>query len=189
MNSFWGDIPSWSLVIIALVAAIIGLNQYKDQVQVSKQNGERLRREQASCFAVWWVIELKKPQTDPASGGQNGRWGVLLRNSSLSTFTNVQIQTKCKEVLSTVTMYTLPPGDVFLPWNPEGSRSKFDFSYPEYVPNVSGDFNPVNSHTYEVESVSFSDNEGRRWMVDKGGKLSEVSVESMPLDSSSEGTQ
>lgn len=93
MNDFWGDLPTWITALTAVVAAIIGLTEYKSQNKVTERNAERIRREQASSFVASWVIErINEDLIIPTANGQmaaeleelksaeevrpkNGRWG------------------------------------------------------------------------------------------------------------------
>ncbi|MGO2533707.1 hypothetical protein [Arthrobacter rhombi] len=164
MENMMGDIPTWLTAIVAIVAATVGLGQYRDQVKVNKGVAERDRRKQASQLASWMVAEYSDSGSD-----KKPRWGLLIRNSSDLTFSNVRIQAHFDSRTVQAKVITLPPGDVFLPKNPQSSA--FDFSYPEFVANLALDYKPISSNKYRILASSFKDNQGQKWSVDESGLL------------------
>lgn len=143
MNDFWGDLPTWITALTAVVAAIIGLTEYKSQNKVNERNAERVRREQASSFVASWVIErINEDLIIPTADGQmaaeleelksaeevrpkNGRWGILLRNASRATFSDINVTVSSADEPASLAVTALTPGDVFLPWHVHNGRGQF----------------------------------------------------------------
>lgn len=171
METILGDIPTWITAAVAVVAAVVGLGQYRDQVAVSKENAERERRAQASQLVAWLVVEEQSGLNDPAASPPAPRWGLLLRNSSELTFSNVRVETNFGEHKAIAKVVTLPPGDIFLPRGRKTDR--YDFGFPEFVANVADDFKPVNSAKYMVNGLTFRDNQGQHWAISAEGLLAD----------------
>jgi hypothetical protein len=95
-KSFWGDAPTWALVIVGLVAAIIALSTLHD---IKKQTGHLARFAEATTIIAnatlnadraWIDVVLGKPATTidefgykigyNPNAGEYGRYGIYITN-------------------------------------------------------------------------------------------------------------
>ncbi|MGO1949288.1 MAG: hypothetical protein ACTH1D_06610 [Mycobacteriaceae bacterium] len=169
METFIGDLPTWLTFAVAGVAAVVAWTQWKDQKEALTRERRREHREHASQLSAW--LEKRSNDTD---GGYT--LGVRIHNFSDLTFGDVEITVKLgseEDVLST-RLRTCPPGDIFIPKNPQSE--KYPFSFPErIIAEEDGWYQPyINTDKFRVLALSFHDNSGTRWRLDDRGILDEV---------------
>ncbi|MGO1283924.1 MAG: hypothetical protein ACTHWF_06890 [Brachybacterium sp.] len=160
---FWGDLPTWLTTLAIVVAAW----QFLLERDRRKEEQERDKREQARQLTVWTV-------TDPVPSSR--AYGVILSNTSGSTFHDVAVQVRLHGKETTpLSLTILPPGVFYIEHAPQES---FKWRFP-VDPRHSGhqELRPyMKSDKYQVTSLDFTDSAGARWHSDDRARLEEVQL-------------
>ena len=158
---FWGDLPTWLTTLAIVVAA----SQFLLERGRRKEEQERNTREQALQLTVWTV-------TDPDSESRS--YGVILSNTSGSTFHDVDVQVRLHgSEVPTLSLKILPPGVFFVE---HAQRESYIWRFP-VEPRHCGhsELRPyMKSDKYQVTSLDFTDNAGVRWHSDDRARLEQA---------------
>jgi len=155
---FWGDLPTWLTTLAIVVAA----SQFLLERDRRKEEQARETREQARQLTVWTV-------TDPDPRSRS--YGVILSNTSGSTFHDIEIQVRLHaQDVSPLTLKILPPGTFYVEHAPQES---YTWRFP--VDPLHCDHRELRpymkSDKYQVTSLSFTDNADVRWHSDDRARL------------------
>lgn len=156
-----GDLPSWVTTATIAIAAL----HYRNERGRRRAEEERDSKEQASKLCAWVAF-------DKASEGSHGKRGVVIANSSGSTFHNVTIQVQIHKnrPITTLHLLVLPPGSYYAEHQGEGKE--FPWAFPDPIGPTDPRLRPyMKSPDYLIRSIDFHDALGQRWQTDERSVL------------------
>lgn len=160
MDTGWlGDLPTWITTLAIAVAAA----QFSVESKRRKSEENREAKAQAAQLAAWAVTDV---ESEPRV------FGVVVSNSSLSTFHDVKIAVQLHNaaVKRDIELDILPPGDYFLKFN--GAEAKFVWDFAIALGGYGGELRPyMKSEGYSVRSMSFADSLDQAWIANEHAVL------------------
>jgi hypothetical protein len=162
-----GDIPTW---ITTAAIALAALQLFAER---KKRAAEEVResKSQASELTSWTV-----------SDGGTKNFGLVVSNTSRSTFHNVEITVQLHDQLikTPVRLTVLPPGTFYIRYSGDDPRGRdnsrpFAWEFPIDANSYDGWLRPyMNSPKYQVLKMAFKDNLKQAWHTDAQALLTKV---------------
>jgi hypothetical protein len=158
-----GDLPTWITTIA------IGLAAFQLFAERKKRAAEETResKAQASELTAWAVSD-----PDPRV------YGVVVSNTSRSTFHDVEISAKIHDRVTSrpIRLTVLPPGTFFVQFNGDAKLAdSYIWAFPIDSDSYDGWLRPyMNSPKYQVTGMTFKDNLKQSWTTDAQALLAKV---------------
>jgi len=152
-----GDVPTWITTAAIGIAAL----QYRSERSRRSSEEDRESKAQAAKLCAWVAY-------DKEAGGKYGKRGVVIANSSGSTFhdVTVEVQIHKNKPPTVLHLVVLPPGHYYA--EHQGETGDFPWAFPEPIDKATTRLRPyMKSADYVVKHIEFSDSLGQAWRADE----------------------
>ena len=159
-----GDLPTWVTSATIVIAAL----HYRNERGRRRAEEERDSKSQASKLCAWVAF-------DKASEARYGKRGLVIANSSGSTFHDVAIDVQIhkNKPVTSLRLVVLPPGCYYAEHQGEGTD--FAWAFPDPMDPADPRLRPyMKSPDYLVRNIEFHDALGQHWRTDERSVLSLV---------------
>ncbi|MDP9904545.1 hypothetical protein [Arthrobacter bambusae] len=162
LPNWLGDLPTWITTAAIGIAAL----QYRSERRRRSAEEDRESKAQASRLCAWVAH-------DKTSEGGYGKRGIVIANTSGSTFHDVTIEAQIhkNKPVSVLNLVMLPPGHYYA--EHQGDVAAYQWAFPDPIEPSGSQLRPyMKSSDYLVKRIDFRDALGQQWRTDERFVLS-----------------